>query len=513
MESTSPAIPAATGQGPPEIDPDEISLEHVIGDGAFGTVYRGRCRQKDVAVKVLFKQFDEQTLSAFRKEVEIMSKISHPNVSLFMGACTSTPGKLMICNELLVKDVETLLMDQQVPLTLLLRMRMARDAALGMLWLHGSNPVIVHRDLKTSNLLVDQHFHVKVCDFGLSQIKARGVGLMDSADGAKGTPLWMAPEILMGHEFDERADVYSFGLVLWQMLTREDIFAEYDNLSIFIRDICKRNIRPPMSPDTNPKLATLIRRCWHQNPTQRPSFSQIVTLIDEVILDLSIHDEAARVFWKGQFGTKEQVTWREFVNAYAVACKLVPERAFAYDLLVYQPQAIADSNAEINFKCLKALLVSNAPQKAVANADQQELVSMEQFGNIVAWFGDWATESQIIPHKIRELLQQSWFHGDITTEDAESRLMYKPEGTFLVRFSSSEPGAFTISKVSMFGSISHQRIAHSAGQNLFVVGGNTYRTLQDLVAGERETLNLLSPCPGTRFLVLFARANVQGYIS
>lgn len=79
--AASPETPS--GLGPSEIDPAEITLVSAIADGAFGTVYKGVCRHKDVAVKVLFRQFDEDTLSAFRKEVEIMSKISHPNVTLF----------------------------------------------------------------------------------------------------------------------------------------------------------------------------------------------------------------------------------------------------------------------------------------------------------------------------------------------------------------------------------------------------------------------------------------------
>ena len=81
--------------------------------------------------------------------------------------------------------------------------------------LHGSNPQCIHRDLKTSNLLVDENNRIKLCDFGLSQIKQRGEKLLDPKDGAKGTPLWMAPEVLAGKEFSEKADVYRCGLSLY----------------------------------------------------------------------------------------------------------------------------------------------------------------------------------------------------------------------------------------------------------------------------------------------------------
>lgn len=134
--------------------------------------------------------------------------LTYVDILIPSRACTSLPGQLMICTELMSSNLEALLLNPHTKLALLPRMKMARDAALGILWLHSSNPVFIHRDLKvshhkeyhflndgvnlfifalqTSNLLVDSNMTVKVCDFGLSQIKLRGVNLKDGQEGAKG---------------------------------------------------------------------------------------------------------------------------------------------------------------------------------------------------------------------------------------------------------------------------------------------------------------------------------------
>jgi len=350
--------------------------------------------------------------------------------------------------------------------------------------------------------LVDEHYRVKVCDFGLSQLKPRGVSLSDSEEtGAKGTPLWMSPEILSGKEFTEKADVYSFGLILWQILTRQELFPEQDNLQTFANALCRKHLRPTIPPDTNPKLAALIRRCWAAQPNARPAFGDIVTALDEVIAELAVPDAAARAWWTSSFGgAVETVPWRDFLNAYASATGLVPKGVLAHDALVFAP-ATLPAGAETALRCFKALL-----------ADEKELVSITKFGSVLAWFGDFARSGRLVPFRVRDVAQQPWFHGDVGTSDAEERLAEKPQGTFLIRFSTSEPGAFTISKVSPFGAITHQRVQHPPGEPEYTVNGSTYTSIEELIESEREPLNLIQPCPGSRFLALFSKISIQGYV-
>jgi len=505
--------------GPPEIDPSEIEKTRVLGDGSFGTVYAGKCRQKDVAVKVLLKQdYDEKTLQAFRHEVEVMSKIFHPNINLFMGACT-VPGNLMIVTELMRGDLESLLVEEQVQLSMLTRMKIAKDAALGILWLHSSNPQIIHRDLKASNLLIDDNNNMvcKICDFGLSQLKSRGKNLIDGKEGAKGTPLWMAPEVMMGEQFNEKADVYSFGLILWFLVTTKEPYEEFDDLETFARAVCINRVRPAIPPTTDPGLRDLIQRCWAPNPADRPAFSEIVHKLDHIIVDSAIDDPVGRQFWKENFLAKDPVPWSDFLNAFGKLLRLLPTQHSNLPLtwvLTHKPEVLKDSpTLEIDVKCLKAILADES-KKGSENEDDS-LVSLEKFGNILKWFGPLvnAQDTQNILVKIRNLMTEPWFHGDISTNESESRLLNKNEGTFLVRFSTSTPGCFTISKVSLSDStIKHQKIQRLPN-GAFEIGGHAYRSLQDLVRSESGALNLHIACVGSRFLPIFMQQKLSGYIN
>jgi sterile alpha motif and leucine zipper-containing kinase AZK len=182
----------------------------------------------------------------FFKKSQVLTKFSklrHPNVLLFMGACTDT-GHLMIVTELMPRgSVYDLLHDDKRALFCflfastqlfsdlvipsknenckrfcngneLVCYNLYSDYYSQVCRLHCSKPVFIHRDLKTGNLLVDKNWNVKVSDFGLSHIKSHNEGWKGSY-GSIGTPLWMAPEVLLNKEYNESADLYSFGIVLW----------------------------------------------------------------------------------------------------------------------------------------------------------------------------------------------------------------------------------------------------------------------------------------------------------
>jgi len=381
---------------------------------------------------------------------------------------------------------------------------MARDAALGVLWLHSSNPVFIHRDLKTSNLLIDDNNTVKVCDFGLSQIKPRGTNLKDGQEGAKGTPLWMAPEVLLGKHFNEKADVYIFGLVLWQMMSRQELFPQFDNLDKFIHAICIDGLRPKIPQDTPPSLERLITACWQAESEGRPHFSNIVEALNTIIIECAIPDELGAIFWNQHFREKEQVSWRDFVNSFSMGLGIASPVPM-YDILQYSSPTL-NPELELGIRCLKAVAVSIAQ----VQGQEEEVVTMEMFGKVLAWFGNLRADNAKILEKIKIVLASSWFHGDISMPESEARLANKPDGTYLVRFSTSEMGAFTISKVSTTG-ISHQRLMRTQG--MYMMNKKSYQTITDLIRAEASQLNLLNPCGGSRYLALFRKQQLSGYLN
>lgn len=412
-----------------------------------------------------------------------------------MGAVT-IPGKLMILTEMVPKgNMETLLHDDKINLPLPLRMRMARDAALGVLWLHESSPTFIHRDLKTSNLLVDENMRVKICDFGLSTVKPQRHQMLKDQTTAKGTPLFMAPEVMMFREFNESSDVYSFGIVLWEILTRQEPFSQFRALDEFRQAVCVRHERPTIPPDTLDSLRRLIERCWDKDPARRPTFREIVVALEHIIVEAAIVDSRGREFWKRYFLTENTVPWDNFVDSFCDWFK-IPTRATVEKGTI----------PHLNLKCLKAILadVPKTEGHGAQGVDPDHVVSLEKFGRILDYFGP--LQDGILD-TIREMLQQRWFHGELDTVDAAERLNGQPPGSFLVRFSTTNPGCYTISSVATDGLIRHQRVQHHTNKG-FVFQNVLFPRLADLAA---STFNVALAVPNYKFMSIFLNASGVGY--
>ncbi|XP_047319947.1 serine/threonine-protein kinase CTR1-like [Impatiens glandulifera] len=260
----------------------DLTLKEKIGSGSFGTVHLAEWRGSDVAVKILMEQdFLEKLCREFLREVAIMKRLRHPNIVLFMGAVTQPP-KLSIITEYLSRGSLYKLLqirDAGVKMDERRRLNMAYDVANGMNYLHQLKPPIVHRDLKSPNLLVDSNYTVKVSDFGLSCSKAN---TFLSSKTAAGTPEWMAPEVLRDELSNEKSDIYSFGVILWELVTLQQPWKNMNATQVMAAVGFKRR-RLEIPSQTNPKVAALIEACWDEDPLKRPSFSTIKQSLQQFI--------------------------------------------------------------------------------------------------------------------------------------------------------------------------------------------------------------------------------------
>ncbi|KAH9674817.1 serine/threonine-protein kinase CTR1 [Citrus sinensis] len=261
---------------------NDLVLKEKIGAGSFGTVHHADWHGSDVAVKILMEQeFHAERFKEFLREVAIMKRLRHPNIVLFMGAVTQPPN-LSIVTEYLSRGSLYRLLHKPGVREMLderRRLNMAYDVAKGMNYLHRRNPPIVHRDLKSPNLLVDKKYTVKVCDFGLSRLKAN---TFLSSKSAAGTPEWMAPEVLRDEPSNEKSDIYSFGVILWELATLQQPWGNLNPAQV-VAAVGFKGKRLEIPRNVNPHVASIIEACWANEPWKRPSFSTIMELLRPLI--------------------------------------------------------------------------------------------------------------------------------------------------------------------------------------------------------------------------------------
>ncbi|KAJ4838437.1 hypothetical protein Tsubulata_021120 [Turnera subulata] len=254
-----------------------------LGSGTFGTVYFGKWRGTDVAIKRIKNSCfcgrsseQERLIKDFWREARILSTLHHPNVLAFYGIVPDGPdGTMATVTEYLVDgSLRRVLQKKGRALDRRKKLAIALDAAFGMEYLHVKD--IIHFDLKCDNLLVnlkDSHRPVcKVADFGLSKIKRNTL----VSGGVRGTLPWMAPELLDGNSnrVSEKVDVFSFGVAMWEIQTGEEPYADM-HCGAIIGGIVSNTLRPPIPANCDPEWRKLMEECWSFDPESRPSFTEI----------------------------------------------------------------------------------------------------------------------------------------------------------------------------------------------------------------------------------------------
>lgn len=288
-----------------EIDLAKLDMKHVIAHGTYGTVYRGVYDGQDVAVKLLDWGEDGIATSAeaaalrtsFRQEVAVWHKLDHQNVTKFVGASMGTSNLKIPSKDSSTENRDSLparaccvvveylpggtlkqylIKNRRKKLAFKVVIELALDLSRGLSYLHSKK--IVHRDVKTENMLLDSRRNLKIADFGVARVEAQNPRDMTGETGTLG---YMAPEVLDGKPYNRRCDVYSFGICLWEIYCCD---MPYPDLSFaeVSSAVVRQDLRPEMPRCCPSSLASIMRKCWDGNSERRPEMSEVVKLLESI---------------------------------------------------------------------------------------------------------------------------------------------------------------------------------------------------------------------------------------
>ncbi|GAB4843346.1 hypothetical protein Ancab_013312 [Ancistrocladus abbreviatus] len=289
-----------------EIDLSKLELRYVIARGTYGIVYRGTYGDQDVAVKVLDWGEDGMATVAetaalrasFQQEVAVWHKLDHRNVTKFVGASMGTsnlkvplknPSSAAADNSLPSRACcvvveylpggtlkQFLIKNRRKKLTYKIVIQLALDLSRGLSYLHSKK--IVHRDVKTENMLLDTQRTVKIADFGVARVEAQNPKDMTGETGTLG---YMAPEVLDGKPYNRKCDVYSFGICLWEIYCCDMPYADLSFAEVSSA-VVRRNLRPEIPRCCPSSLANIMKRCWDANAERRPDMDEVVRLLEVI---------------------------------------------------------------------------------------------------------------------------------------------------------------------------------------------------------------------------------------
>ncbi|RDY00690.1 Serine/threonine-protein kinase HT1 [Mucuna pruriens] len=284
-----------------EIDPSKLIIKSVIAHGTFGKVHRGVYDTQDVAVKLLDWGEEGQRTeaevaslrAAFTQEVAVWHKLDHPNVTKFIGATMGSSelqiqtdnGLFGMSSNVCCVVVEYLaggnlkqylIKNRRRKLAFKVVIQLALDLARGLSYLHSQK--IVHRDVKTENMLLDKTRTVKIADFGVARVEASNPNDMTGETGTLG---YMAPEVLNGNPYNRKCDVYSFGICLWEIYCCDMPYPDL-SFSEITSAVVRQNLRPEMPRCCPSSLANVMKKCWDATPDKRPEMDEVVSMLEAI---------------------------------------------------------------------------------------------------------------------------------------------------------------------------------------------------------------------------------------
>lgn len=450
-------IQAVPGVELDTLDWSGIALGERIASGSFGEVFRGQVLGTPCATKVFKRQGAsfKMKMAELRKEIDIMRRIRHPNIVALLGISTTPTKEVVILMELMQGTLNDYRTNNRDPSDFD-RLRIARDIARGLSWLHTRSPPILHLDLKFDNVLYDANGIMKVTDFGLSAFLPEAYLISELR--LPGNIGHMSPEIIKRLEFNTKADVFSYGIMLWEIMRwkewEEEIIDHLRACKIPTRGdlgqivkaaIVYKNFRPVMPEAWLPSLRETLELAWHADMTARPSMHQLLTehlpRIDSELranyLQLYLgHDQLAHELWREHF-------YLDIPNPIPVISFLT---TFYSSMGYVWP---ADEQEDLDLSLFKLAL-------DIYDADKP--VTVERFAKVVAAFGPLRQADTSIFRAIEAALSNDWFHPE-EEADKQDSFVGQPSGAYLVRFSRHAEFPFTLTRWHAETGLKHFRIA------------------------------------------------------
>ena len=383
-----------------------------------------------------------------RKEVEILRRNNHPNIVGLLCIAQTQDNNLYLIMPLMAGNLEKFMKENSEKISILRRLEICQQVLIGLNWLHSQKPPILHLDLKMEDVLHDGQGTFKLTNFGLSAILVDDAGYIESRVKSPGNVGHMAPEVIKRQKFNEKADVYSMGVLMWEILKgyewelevtqqlREMQISENGGLREAVkRAVCTHGLRPSLEklPDWPKCLKELLVKMWHLDPLSRPTLSEVLQEKTAISYDLvvqtlerCINDEKGRAFWLDSFSKNLDVSapWDDF-------------HKYLYNLFGW---VIPPNEKNYQDPATKRLLYL----KLALDAVQSEKVALQKFGSVVDAFGPLGDG---FLENIQNTLSNKWFRPDLSQRGAQEFLSGQEDGTFIVRFSSQPGVPFAISCV------------------------------------------------------------------
>lgn len=267
---------------------EDIKLLDKIGEGGFGAVYSGMWDGKIVAIKkfhIKEKYSVKNTLNKYIKEINTIANLRHPNIVLYMGSSLTKTDCYMISEYITKGSLFDYIHVNKKTLSEIEQISIAYEIALAIRYLHSRK--ILHCDLKSSNILLDENMKVKIGDFGLSKL----VNIFNESEnkGRLGTPHWMPPEVMNKGAYLEASDVFSYGMIVWELISNEIPYYGMTPSQIIghVADF-KKIVEPPLYG--NSSLRKLVKNCLLYDSDKRPSFNQIIKFLENALQKSINHD-------------------------------------------------------------------------------------------------------------------------------------------------------------------------------------------------------------------------------